>query len=200
MYRLVETIRVEEGIPMNIEFHNIRMMRSLRILYSLIKEIKIEELLVIPDYARTGIFKCRLEYDTEVRLTEFIKYSIRPVRSLKLVEADEIIYDHKYTDRRSIEYLVAGKGDCDDILIIKKGRVTDSSYANVIFKDWSGRWVTPDTYLLPGTQRASLLDKGAISEREIRVEKIKDYSEVKLINAMMGINETEGIPVSKIAW
>jgi 4-amino-4-deoxychorismate lyase len=198
MFRLIETIRLEDGIPQNIEFHNIRMMRSLRILYSLTKEIQIEKFLVIPDYARTGIFKCRLEYDTEIRLTEFIKYTIKPVRSLKLAEADEIIYDHKYTDRRSIEKLVAGKGHCDDILIIKKGRVTDSSYANVIFKDSSGIWVTPGTYLLPGTRRANLLGTGTITEKEIRVEQIKDYSEVKLINAMMGINDTEGIPVSNI--
>jgi 4-amino-4-deoxychorismate lyase len=90
------------------------------------------------------------------------------------------------------------RGDCDDILIIKKGMVTDSSYSNVVFKDLNGSWVTPSTYLLPGTRRASLLMRGEITECEIRSIDIGMYTELKLINAMLGLNDTEGIPVTNI--
>jgi len=76
--------------------------------------------------------------------------------------------------------------------------VTDSSYANVVFRDLNGNWVTPSTYLLPGTKRASLLEMGLINETIITYRDINKYTEVKLINAMIGIDDTEGIPVGNI--
>ena len=90
------------------------------------------------------------------------------------------------------------RGDCDDILIINKGMVTDSSYANVVFRDLDGNWVTPSTYLLSGTKRASLLQKGLIKETIITYRDLNKYTEVKLINAMIGIDDTEEILVSNI--
>jgi branched-subunit amino acid aminotransferase/4-amino-4-deoxychorismate lyase len=52
--------------------------------------------------------------------------------------------------------------------------------------------------LLPGTQRASLLQKGIINETRITYRDINKYIEVKLINAMIGLHDTEGIPVGDI--
>ena len=76
--------------------------------------------------------------------------------------------------------------------------VTDSSYANVVFRDINGNWVTPLTYLLPGTRRASLLQRGLIKETIITYMDLNKYVEVKLINAMIGFEDTEGIPVANI--
>jgi 4-amino-4-deoxychorismate lyase len=90
------------------------------------------------------------------------------------------------------------RGDCDDILIVKRGMVTDSSYSNVVFRGSYGNWVTPATYLLPGTRRASLIQQGLISETDISINDITKYTELKLINAMMGLDDTEGIPVKNI--
>ena len=72
-----------------------------------------------------------------------------------MIDNDDICYPYKYTDRDNINRLIELRGDCDDILIIKNGMVTDSSYANVVFRDLNGNWVTPSTFLLPGTIRAS---------------------------------------------
>ena len=195
---MVESVRIEKGQPLNIAYHNDRMMKSLYDLFSLKSEINLEEIIRVPYYARAGTYKCRILYDKEIRQVEFLPYKLKEVSSLKIIEDNEIRYDYKFADRRAFEKLLAEKGNCDDILIVKNGKVTDSSYANVILKDTGENWVTPKTFLLPGTMRASLLKSGLIKEREITIDKISDYTEIKLINAMIGIYHSEGIPVYRI--
>jgi 4-amino-4-deoxychorismate lyase len=198
MSRLVETIKIENGILLNISFHNERMIRSLYGVFGLRNEPDLEKIINVPEFARKGVYKCRVVYDDKTTKIEFLPYIIRSVRSLKLIMGDNISYPYKYIERDNIHILMEMRGDCDDILIIKKGMVTDSSYANVVFKDLNGNWVTPSTYLLPGTRRASLLQKGLINETSITYRDINKYSEVKLINAMIGLDDTEGIPVGNI--
>ncbi|MCX6326868.1 MAG: aminotransferase class IV [Bacteroidia bacterium] len=198
MSLLVETIKVENGKILNISFHNERTIRSLHEVFGIKQEIDLERVIIVPETAGKGIFKCRVEYDDKITKIEFLPYIIRSVRSLKLIMDDNISYPFKYIKRDNIQRLMEMRGNCDDILIIKNGMVTDSSYANVVFRDLNGNWVTPSTYLLPGTRRASMLRKGLISEATITYNDIHKYTEVKLINAMIGIDDTEGIPISKI--
>jgi len=198
MSLLVETIRTEDGKLLNVVFHNERMIRSLYEIFGLKKEIDLEKHITVPLTAKNGIFKCRVEYDDKTTKIEFLPYIIRSVRSLKLIMDDNISYPCKYIKRDNIQRLMEMRGNCDDILIIKKGMVTDSSYANVVFRDLNGNWVTPSTYLLPGTRRASLLQRGLINETIITYRDINKYTEVKLINAMIGIDDTIGIPVGNI--
>jgi 4-amino-4-deoxychorismate lyase len=198
MSLLVETIRTEEGRLMNIGFHNERMIRSLSGLFGLRKEINLEEIVAVPEVAHKGLFKCRVVYDRKIRKIEFLPYQIRKVRSLKMVEDNKIEYHYKFSDRTVFEKLMTERGECDDIIIIKNGLVTDSSYANLIFRDYSGNWFTPFSCLLKGTRRASLIRTNRIKEVPIPVSDLRNYSKVKLINAMIGIDDTEGIPVNLI--
>jgi len=200
MSLLVETIRVEDGNLINVRYHNERMISSLRDLFNSSREIDLKKLIQVPDFAGKGIFKCRIEFDTEIRKIEFIPYMIKPVRSLKLVEDNDIDYRYKFADRNAIERLMEKRGDCDDIIIIKNGYLTDSSYANLVFLNRSGKWLTPSLYLLPGTRRARLLTEGKITETPISVSDLKSYKVVRLINAMIGICDTQGIPVRNIKW
>ncbi len=198
MSLLVETIKVENGALLNISFHNERMNRSLFEVFGLRNETDLEKIIKVPAFACNGIYKCRVEYDDKTTKIEFLPYIIRPVRSLKMIHDDNISYSYKYIERDDIHRLMEMRGDCDDILIIKKGMVTDSSYSNVVFRDLNGNWVTPSTYLLPGTRQASLLQMGQITETIIAYRDINKYTELKLINAMIGIDDTEGIPVGNI--
>ena len=200
MSLLVETIKVEDGTLQNICFHNERMTRSLYEVFGLRKEPDLEKIIKIPEFVGKGVYKCRVEYDDNATNVEFLPYTIRSVRSLKPIMDDNISYSNKYINRDNIHRLMEMRGDCDDILIIKNGMVTDSSYANVIFRDFNGNWVTPSTYLLAGTRRANLLQKGLISESIISYSDITKYTEVKLINTMIGIGDTEGIPVANIFY
>jgi 4-amino-4-deoxychorismate lyase len=89
------------------------------------------------------------------------------------------------------------RGGSDDILIIKNGMVTDTSYSNVIFRDKIGNWVTPSTCLLKGTRRLNLLKNRIITETDIRVSDLKYYNEIRLINAMIGIGDSEKIQITE---
>jgi 4-amino-4-deoxychorismate lyase len=198
MSRLVETIKVENGILLNISFHNERMARSLYEVYGLSKNADLEKIINIQSFTGKGIYKCRVVYDDRIVKVEFLPYIIKSVRSLKMVTDDNISYPCKFINRDNILRLMEMCGECDDILIIRKEMVTDSSYANVVFRDVHGYWVTPSSYLLPGTRRASLLHRGLIKETIIRYTDLNKYTEVKLINSMIGIEDTEGIPVANI--
>lgn len=198
MSLLVETIKVENGTLMNISFHNERMIRSLYGVFGLKKEPDLEKIISVPAFAGVGVYKCRVVYDDKTIKFEFLPYIIRSVRSLKLIIDDTISYPYKFIERDNIQRLMEMRGECDDILIIKEGMVTDSSYANVVFSDLNGSWLTPTTYLLPGTRRADMLRKRLINEIVITERDINKYTGVKLINAMIGIDDTEGISIGNI--
>jgi len=198
MYRLVETIRSEDGRLNNLEFHNIRMMKTLVDLFGLKISIDLSQIISVPDYAGKGVFKCRVEYDYEIKKIEFIRYFPKSVRNLKIVEDNTIEYPYKFTDRRSIEKLLEKRSECDDILIMKNGFITDTSYANIILSDTSGLWYTPATCLLPGTRRALLLQQRKIIEVKINLKDLENFTDLKLINAMLGMEDTDGISVRNI--
>ena len=73
----------------------------------------------------------------------------------------------------------------DDIIIEKKGFITDTSIANLAFYDGE-QWFTPKNPLLEGTMRAKLLDEGFLQTREIKRSEISHYTKVALMNAMIG--------------
>lgn len=58
----------------------------------------------------------------------------REIRSLRLVAADdELDYHLKYADRSALARLLQRRDDCDEILIVRDGAITDTSYSNVAF-------------------------------------------------------------------
>jgi 4-amino-4-deoxychorismate lyase len=64
--------------------------------------------------------------------------------------------------------------------------LTDSYYGNIVlWKD--GIWYTPESHLLAGTQRASLLDNKLIQAIPIRVDNLKEFEKVKIINSMLDL-------------
>jgi 4-amino-4-deoxychorismate lyase len=198
MSLLVETIKVENGNILNISFHNERMKRTLYGIWGLRSEPELDKIIEVPEFAQKGICKCRVVYDNKTTTVEFVPYILRPVHSLKIITDESICYPYKYTARDKFLKLMEMRSGCDDILVIKNGLVTDSSYANVVFRDFKGNWITPSSFLLPGTRRASLLKSGVISETIITRSDINKYTEIRLINAMIGLDDTEGIPVDKI--
>ena len=86
---------------------------------------------------------------------------MRSIRTLKLVTANHIDYRYKSTDRSELNRLTAQKGNCDDIVIVKNGFITDTSFTNLALFD-GHQWLTPAHPLLAGTQRALLLEQGKI--------------------------------------
>jgi 4-amino-4-deoxychorismate lyase len=174
------------------------MKRSLLEVFGIDIDPDLEKSIIVPEFATKGIFKCRMVYDDKASETEFLPYNLRLVKSLRLVTDDSISYTHKFTDRSKINRLMELREGCDDIVIVKNGMITDSSYANVILRNHNGNWITPETFLLKGTRRTMLLKMGAISEASISYGDIQKYSEIRLINAMMDIDDSDGIPLINV--
>jgi len=117
---------------------------------------------------------------------------------LRVVEHDRVSYEYKYVDRKVLNRLFELRKGCDDILIVKRGYVTDASYANIVFRRGKN-WYTPWSALLKGTQRKKLLDTNVIQEEEIRAEDIASFETFKLINALLEFDGPE-IDVSNIVF
>lgn len=195
MSLLIETIKVVDGKYYNLFYHEQRMIRSLEKLCGVEEDVVLDEFLQALDTPQRGVFKCRLVYDDQTKEVEFVPYTIRPVKTLKLVESG-INYEFKYTDRKQIDKLFEQRDGCDDILIIKKGEVTDASYANIVFKR-DDEWITPWSPLLKGTMRQKLIEENKIIPEKILLTDISSFKSFKLINAMLGFDAPE-IDVSNI--
>jgi 4-amino-4-deoxychorismate lyase len=185
MSRLIESIRLEDGQFARLPFHQERMNRALKALFGLNPRWTLAEILSAQAVPQKGLFKCRLLYDDSATSVEFIRYTIQPAKTLKIVHNDNIEYAHKLEDRTALKKAWEKRGDCDDVLIIKEGMVTDSSYANIVFCRES-RWITPKSVLLPGTMRQYLLKTNKITEDEIAEVDIQHFESFKLINALLG--------------
>lgn len=197
MYPLFETIKCNNGNLSNMEFHQARIEKAQKEYLGISPQITLFEKLVIPEFAKDGLFRCRVTYSKQIEKVEFLPHHYRRIKNLKLVEDNEIDYRFKYTNRERLNLLFANRGNCDDIIIVKNGCITDSFAANLVFFDGE-IWVTPETPLLPGTQRAKLLDEGRIFECRITTEGLKKFKKVGLINAMQGLEKMQVIKSKNI--
>lgn len=194
---MFETIRVEDGVPMHLHWHQERVNRSFVTYFKKPGAPNLRYLIKVPDDCMTGLFKCRFFYNRSSHSMEFSPYLAREVRSLQLVRGDHISYEMKFTDRDSLDALQSLKGNCDDVLIVKRGMVTDTTYTNICFFDGE-QWVTPSEPLLSGTCRQRLLDEKKIIEASIRVEDLSNYVSFRLINAMVDFDSQEPVPLANI--
>jgi len=197
MCQFLETIKCKDGQLFNIAFHQNRLNIARKENLGITDEINLKEMIKIPEECKTGLYRCRVVYSKTIDKIEFLPYGYRQIHSLKLVEDNQIDYRYKFSNRQHLEKLFARRGDCDDILIVKNGCITDSFTANVIFYD-GHRWWTPDTPLLPGIQRAKLLDEGKISVCRITPYDLKKYQKVGLINAMQDLDKMPVIGIYKV--
>ena len=99
--------------------------------------------------------------------------------------------------RSCINRIFKLKEKCDDVLIIKDGYVTDTSFCNIVF-DTGTKFITPSTPLLKGIKREVLLTKGVITEEEIKYTDIKLFKKAHLINAMIDLEDKIELPVMNI--
>ncbi|MCD8318962.1 MAG: aminotransferase class IV family protein [Paraprevotella sp.] len=189
MCRFIETLRIQDGKIGNPERHNARMNATRRCFWDKVSDLKLEDYVTTVGHD-TGRIRCRVTYARDILFVEYFPYQIRPVHTLRLIEADEVRYTYKYADRSCLDALFARRGGADDVLIVRQGHLTDTSIANIAL--WDGlKWYTPSHPLLKGTCRADLLDRQLIEEREILVSELSSYRKIRLFNAMISFGEVE---------
>jgi 4-amino-4-deoxychorismate lyase len=157
--------------------------------------IDLAKSILLPTTLTNDIYKCRVVYDTEkIQSIEFSLYKPLMLKTLAFVEDNEIDYSSKYQRRSDLERLKQ-KTTADEVIIVKNGWITDTSYSNLVF--WDGaQWHTPNTYLLNGTMRQRLLQEGKIIESPIRPSDVGKFKSLKLINAMLDLESSVAIPIA----
>ncbi|KGQ36877.1 aminotransferase class IV family protein [Gallibacterium genomosp. 1] len=188
-FLLFETLCIEKGQVQNLALHQQRYENSLREFYadqpykifSLTKILQKNTALWVNN--QSPIIRCRIDYNaTQYRLQCF-PYQRKNYQRFQPVICDDIDYHLKYSDRAIFNELLKQKGDCDEIMIIKNGKVTDCSIGNLVLRQGS-QWFTPDSPLLIGTQRTKLLQENKIIEIKISISDLPLYEEIRLINAL----------------
>jgi 4-amino-4-deoxychorismate lyase len=197
MFRFFETIRIDDGVPLNLAWHEQRMEKTMTEFYSGTPKIRLVDLLQIPEDFAKGTARCNIIYSRDIVEIIYKPYVKKIIRSLKLIHCNTGEYHVKYFDRSLLDILLTGKGECDEILIVKDGLITDTSISNIIFCEGTN-WYTPARPLLNGTCRERLLYEGKLKAIDIRVIDIQQFTGCKLINAMRFPEEEETIMISKI--
>ena len=190
--QFVETIKIKDGKAQALAYHQDRMERTIRHFFPSLCNASIPSLeRLINPTASMDFHKSRVVYGKQgIETVEYAPYSMRNINSLQVVEDDTIVYEYKSTDRSRLNALVAQKGDCAEIIIVKHGLLTDTSFTNLAIFDGK-RWITPKHPLLHGTKRAALLDKGIIHEADITLEDLRKAIKISLFNAMIEFGKME---------
>ena len=196
-FPLFESVCVLEGIILNATHHLMRFEVSYQAYYHKKPTFKLFDQIKIPKTFQHGKVKLRISYNQTQKKYTFEQYQKKKIETLKMVYADAIDYNLKRENRNQINTLYQKKENHDDILIVKKKWLTDTSYANIIL--WDGyAWYTPDTPLLLGTKRMKLLQEKNISEVPIHVQNLNEFKGFQLINALLDFNPNTFIPIQNI--
>ena len=186
-----ESIRVENGNVMNLGYHQNRVSKC--------SKISLFEIVNTLSFELNHTYKLRISFnENDVLDVVCDKYNPKIINTLSIVDGGDIDYSFKYNNRDSLNKLYDKRGNCDDILIVKDGYITDSSFCNIIFFDGS-KWFTSKTPLLKGTCRERLITEGVVSEVDIKVEHLANYNRFMLINAMLDFDISRALPISNIS-
>jgi 4-amino-4-deoxychorismate lyase len=175
-----ETIKCDDSEIFNLEYHNKRVANTIGL------NLNLQEY-VYP--ISNELLRCKVIYDKDgIVDVLYFPYKKREIHSFKIIFDDEIEYSKKYLDRTKIDELFAKKEECDEVIIIKNGIVTDTSIANIAIL-FENSWITTKKCLLEGTTRARLIEEKRLIEKDISLEMLKNASKIALMNAMIGFDE-----------
>ncbi|MBK9292099.1 MAG: aminotransferase class IV [Bacteroidetes bacterium] len=196
-FPLLESIRCEDGRFPLLNAHQERIARSVERLWPGEPIPSLAAHLKAHPAPGSGLFKCRILYGKTLSAPDYQPYVLKPPKQLKLIEDNTIDYALKWADRNHLNHLFGLRGACDDVLIVRDGLITDTTYCNIAFLS-DGSWFTPALPLLAGVRRNDLLDKGIIRLMEIPVAGLPAFSHFKVFNAMIGWEDSEPQPIGMV--
>lgn len=188
MFQFLESIKLKDGEFLRLKYHQQRVDKAFQLFAPNAHVLDLEACLSSLTLPGQGVYKCRVIYGSIKHQVELIPYQLRPVQTLKLIETNIASTVYKPSERSEIEALFSLRGECDDVLLIKDGLLTDSSYCNIAL--YNGQeWISPRVPLVYGTQRAELIERQRIIEQDIPAESIQHYQQIRLFNAMIEFGE-----------
>lgn len=193
----LETLRIQDGHACHLADHIDRMRRTADHFRFTPPMLPADLDALVPDTLRSGTVRCRVLYDHQLRDITFTPYRRRHIKRLIAVDAGAMDYTFKYADRTPLLRPQIRLGETDELLFVRQGLLTDTSYTNLILR--RGReLVTPDTFLLDGTCRRRLLRRGEVRTATVRLADLPTYDELLLINAMMPLRGAIRLPPTAV--
>lgn len=199
MEPLLETFCLEDKHLLHLNYHQDRVR------WSTGQEIDIslftEAIKSAPSYtlAHSGKWRVSVTYSPSSILSiRFVPYQVPEIRFLKPTTIEENFYSHKWANRSQFESIKRKLPQGTEPLFILDGLVTDTSFTNVVLEK-EGQLFTPKSYLLKGTKRSYLLDKGIIQECDITLEELRHFDTIHLVNAMLSLHQLT-LPVNAVLY
>lgn len=183
MFRFFESISIINGIPQNLNYHQIRIDNTFKQFYPKLQSHHLDYLITKNVQVRYPHVKCKFSYNESSFQFFCLAYHVKLFKKFHLINDNQISYDFKYIDRKCFDHYLRTIPADHQILLIKNTLLTDSSLSNLAFYD-GYRWLTPAQPLLKGTMRASLLADWKIHEELITSNHLHLFKKFKLINAM----------------
>ena len=193
----IETLRIQDGHPCHLDDHTDRMRRTAKHFGFTAPTLPHDIEARLPDDLHSGTVRCRVLYDHTLREITFTPYCKRRIERLIAVDAGAMDYAFKYADRSPLARPQIPLAETDELLFVRNGCVTDTSYTNLILRR-GDELVTPDTFLLDGTCRRRLLRTGRMRTARVRLSDLPAYDELLLVNAMMPLDEAIRLPISAV--
>lgn len=193
----LETIKVKNKRFHNLDLHQNRVTKTQKDKFTISTCISLKKQVEIPKQLDEKLYKCRVVYDTEIQNIEFLPYTIPKIETLQIIYTKNMAYEYKFLDRKNLDKLYQNRGNKDDIIISQNGFVQDSYYGNLLFSDGK-QYFTPKNPLLKGTQRAKLLQEAKVLAKEIQVSDISNFVFIKIINAMLDLEDAPKIDIKKV--
>lgn len=192
-YPLFETIKYCDGRFFLIPYHYQRIRHSVQTFFQVdcLFLSRLEEKLRIIQLQ--GLHKVKVFYNQDDFVIHTEPYFKRRITKLKIIHANEVCYELKYTNRSQLTDLKFGD---EEVLVCKNDQLTDTTFSNIAL--WNGsEWHTPTRSLLRGVKRSFLLQSGILKEKPIGLFHLKQYQKVALINAMLDLDDIV-IPINQI--
>ena len=183
MCRFVESIQLNDGVFKRLELHHKRVRKAMLDYYPKVKVFNLIESLSRTTFPTEGLYKCRVVYDSEIRKIEYMPYIRREIRSLRLMVTKMESLQYKKEDRNRLNAAFELRGDCDEVLLVKNGLLTDTSFTNIALFDGLN-WYTPRIPLIYGVNRTELVEKRLLIEKDIPPSELEEYQRISLFNAM----------------
>ena len=187
--RFIESIKLKNGITYHLPYHQKRVEETFLSMFPKSNILILEKELQKISLPSVGLYKIRLEYDDTSCIIQILPYQTKIIKTIQIIHCDTISYPFKSTDRTILTEL-KNNSFADEIIIIKNGLVTDTSFSNLVFYK-ENQWITPNSFLLNGTCRRRLLSEKKIQQKSITQSDIKYFEKIGIINTMIDLGEVE---------
>ncbi|HWF73386.1 MAG TPA: chorismate-binding protein [Solirubrobacteraceae bacterium] len=198
--RLLETLRFDPpGTLVNLERHLARLSASAHYFGFRYRRAAVDTALAEALARRCAVARVRLVLErsgaVHVEAEDFLPTpgAVRLAIADDPVRSSDVLLYHKHADRELYDSARRAHPGVDDVVLWNERRqVTETTTANLAVR-LDERWWTPSLAcgLLPGAERARLIELGELAEREITVEELIQAERVAVVNSLRGWREAQ---------